>query len=256
MGQWRPTLPGEGAFAVPQLGKTTPWVIQSPTQFKFPGPPALSNAEYTRDFNEVKRVGARNSSSRTSDQTQSARFWASTNSPNYVWNRVAVSLATKRNFSLLENARMLAMVNVAIADAAIVVWNSKLTHLFWRPITAIRLADADDNPQTIADPQWESLIDTPPYPDYPSGLVGLSAAPAAVLSDIFGRNTAFTTDSNGMPGVTRAFPNFNASVDEIVEARIVSGIHFRFADEDAKKVGTAVGEYIIDRSFRPATGTR
>src|SRR6185295_9107466 len=128
----------------------------------------------------------------------------------------------ERNTNLSENARLLAMVHVAIMDAGIAIWKAKLDYLFWRPITAIQMADTDGNPATTADPAWTPLVVTLPYPDYPSGLNGVSAAAVTVLSDFFGANTPISVDSNGMPGVLRVFPDFTAALDEVVEARILA----------------------------------
>jgi hypothetical protein len=256
IGQWQPTPTAFLPFGGLQFATMTPWVIQSPSQFPLPGPPALSSAQYATDFNEVKQMGGIISASRTLEQTNLARFWASSNSPNYFWNRVAVSLAAKRHTTLSENARLFALLNVAIADAAISVWNKKLLYLFWRPITAIQVADLDGNVGTTSDPTWTPLLTTPPYPDYPSGLVGLSSGGVAVLVNFFGDNTPFTLDSNGMPGVTRSFQSFSAALDEAVDARVFSGIHFRFADVDARHLGTAVGNYVIANAFHSMHGER
>jgi hypothetical protein len=204
----------------------------------------------------VKQVGSSISASRTLEQTNLARFWASSNSPTYFWNRVAVSLAAQRHTTLSENARLFALLNVAIADAAISVWNKKLLYPFWRPITAIQLADLDGNVGTTNDPTWTPLLTTPPYPDYPPGLVGLSSGGVAVHVNFFGDKTPFTLDSNGMPGVTRSFLTFSAALDEAVDARVFGGIHFRFADVDARHLGTAVGNYVIAHAFQSIHGER
>jgi hypothetical protein len=212
----------------------------------------LDSARYATDFNEVKQVGSVSSVSRTADQTLLSRFWASSNGPNYFWNRAASSLANERRTTLSENARLFAVLNVAIADAGIAVWNAKLFYNFWRPITAIQLAENDGNIATAPDPDWAPLTPTPPYPDYPSGLVGTSAAGATVLERYFGARTSFILDSNGMPGVTRFFPDFSAALDEVVSARVFSGIHFRFADEDARTLGATIANYVSANAFMPA----
>lgn len=257
VGQWRPTLPSLAPFAY-QLGFTTPWVITSPLQFSLPGPPSVTSAQYTADFNEVKAVGSLTSTTRTADQTSIARFWASASSPNYFCNRVAVALGEERNTTLSENARILALLNIAIADAAIVTWRQKRIHEFWRPITAIQLALTDGNPATAPDPTWMPLLATPPYPDYPSGLVGLSAAGMAVLADYFGEDAAFTLDSDSpaFAGVHRSFTSFAQAIAEAVDARIYSGIHFRFADVDAARLGAAVAEYILASACQPLHGAK
>ena len=254
VGKWRSTPTAFAPFNAVQLGNTTPWVIQSATQFPLPGPPALDSAKYAADFNEVKQVGSLTSPSRTATQTDTARFWASANSPVYFWDHVAVQLAEERHNTFSENARLLALVNVAIADAGIAIWNAKLSYLFWRPITAIQLADTDGNIATTQDSSWTPLLATPPYPDYPSGLAGTSSAGATVLANFFGANTSFFLDSNGQPGVKRFYPDFSAALSEVVDTRIFSGIHFRFADEDARTLGTAIGNYVSANAAQRVNG--
>jgi hypothetical protein len=246
VGQWRPTVAG-ASFGGLQFASMTPWVIQSSSQFSLPGPPALASARYATDFNEVKAMGSASSGRRTPDQTVLARFWA--NSPTYVWNPVAISLSVQRQMSLVETARVLAMMNVAMADAGIAVWHGKLSRNFWRPITAVQLAETDGNAATAADPDWVPLIPTPPYPDYPSGIVGVASAAATVLASVFGSTVALAIESSTAPGVTRSFADFGAAVDEIVDARVFGGIHFRFADTDARQLGTSVGNYVVANSF-------
>lgn len=257
-GQWRPTPPGFAAMTIPQLGFTTPWVVTSPLQFAPPGPPALTSPRYTQDFNEVKAVGSATSSTRTAEQTAIARFWASGSSPNYTWNRVAVMLGAERHTTMSENARILALINVAIADAAITTWRSKYTNSLWRPITAIRLASTDGNPGTAEDSAWTPLLTTPPYPEYPSGLCGAGSAGVAVLAATFGADSPFAvdTDAASMAGVLRHYNNFAAAVGEMVDARVYSGIHFRTADEDAALLGTAVGNYVVSQACVPLRGQR
>jgi len=255
-GQWRSTPPAFAPFALTQFATMTTWAIPSASYFPQPGPPALTSDQYTADFNEVKAVGSATSITRTQTQTDIARFWASAISPVYTWNRVAVRLATERHTTLSENARLLALLNISIADAGISVWYGKKLFTFWRPITAIQLADTDGNIATIADPTWTPLITTPPYPDYPSGLCGTSAGGLGVLADFFGENTSFFMDSNGLPGVVRSFGNFQSALNECIDARIFSGIHFRTADADAGVLGTAVARYVVANALRPVNGER
>ncbi len=193
---------------------------------------------------------------RTADQTNAARFWGSGASPNYSWNTVAVRLGEERHTTLSENSRLLALMNLAIADAGITVWRWKFEYMFWRPITAIQLAGTDPNPFTTADPGWLPLIATPPYPDYPSGLNGAGAAGLTVLSHFFGENTSFFVDSDApaSAGVIRNFPNFDAAKTELVDTRVHSGIHFRFADQDARVLGTTIANYVIANALQPLHG--
>ena len=258
VGQWRPTPTAFAAFSSVQLGFTTPWVLPSPLQVSLPGPPALTSAEYTVDFNEVKSVGSLNSGTRTAEQTLIARFWASASTPNYFPDRVAVALGARKNTTLSENARLLALINVAMADAAICIWRAKHDYMFWRPITAIRLATSDGNPNTLQDDTWTPFLATPPYPDYPSGLCGLSAAGFAVVADFFGENAGFvlTSDSASMAGVVRSYPNISTALAEAVDARIYSGIHFRFADEDAVGFGRSIAQYVLANACLPLHGQK
>ena len=258
IGQWRPTPPALAAFGAVQLGFTTPWILPSPSYIPLPGPPALTSSAYAADFNEVKMVGSLNSATRTADQTLSARFWATASSPTYQWNRLAVALGAERHTTLSENARILALLNVAVADSLIAVWRGKHDYLFWRPITAIQLATSDDNPATLEDASWTPLITTPPYPDYPSGICGLAGAALTVLADYFGENSSFTVESDGaaMVGVLRSFANFEEAASELIDARIVSGIHFRFADEDAIGLGTEVANYVLSNVCLPLHGQK
>ena len=148
-GQWRPTLPAFAPMSAPNMGSIPPFAIESVLDFR-PGPPlALTSAEYADEVNAVQAIGAVGSTTRTDYQTGSARFWAST--ATIFWNKAAASASRDRNLTLSDNARLFAILNVAGADAVIVCWDSKLYYNFWRPITAIQLADTDDNPATTAD---------------------------------------------------------------------------------------------------------
>jgi membrane-associated phospholipid phosphatase len=257
IGQWRSTPPAFASFAAYQLGFVTPWVIPSPLQFPVPGPPALTSARYTQDFNEVKAIGSLNSQVRTADQTVAANFWGSTG-PNYFWGAVAIRLGEAQNTTLSENSRLLAQMSLAIADSAIAVWRYKRQYDFWRPITAIEFAEMDGNPFTSTEPNWTPLLANPAYPDYPSGHNGASAAALTVLSNFFGENTTFFVDSNNplQAGVTRMFSSFNAAKQEIVDTRVHTGIHFRFADEDARDLGTRIANYVIANAFQPLHGEK
>ena len=258
-GQWRPTPadpPPPPPFApglAPQLAKVTPWAIASPSQFRPNGPPSLTSHAYTADFHEVKKMGSIGSSSRTSDQTLYTQFWQSTN-PAGFWDPVAISLGAERHFSLSENARLLALVNVALADSLIGCWDAKYTYVSWRPITAIQLADTDGNPATRSDPDWKPLIVTPPFPEYPSAHSCASGAAAGILSAYFGEDTQFSVSSDGMPGIVRNFTSFSASLEEVKNARIFGGIHFRSACDDGQALGIAIASYIIGHAVLAVHG--
>jgi PAP2 superfamily len=255
VGQWRPTPPGFLSGAGPQFAYMTPWVILSPAQFRPLGPPALDSPRYTSDFLETKSMGSISSSVRSADQTLAAQFWAASTA-SYYWDTVAVSLGAERHNTLSENARLLALLNVAMADAAIACWEAKYHYVFWRPVTAIPLADTDGNSDTIADPAWTPLLVTPNHPEYPSGHSTVSGAAAAVLADYFGEATSFSVDSDVMTGVVRSFPNFSAALSEIKDARVFAGIHYRSACDDGQMVGIAAAQYVMSNAFQPINGTK
>jgi membrane-associated phospholipid phosphatase len=253
VGEWRPTPPGFAPGAGPQFAYMTPWVITSPSQFRPAGPPALTSARYTADFNETKTMGSATSASRTSDQTVASMFWQAS-TVSYFWNTIAVSLAAERHTTLSENARLLALLNLAMTDATIACWDAKYFYVFWRPVTAIPLADTDDNPATIADLSWTPLLVTPAHPEYPSAHSTISGAGATVLADYFGEDTSFSVKSDVLLGVVRSFPSFSAALDEITDARVFAGIHFRSACNDGQATGIAVANYILDNAFQPVRG--
>jgi membrane-associated phospholipid phosphatase len=230
----------------------TPWVIKTQSQFRPAGTPALTSAQYTKDFNETKSMGSLTSLTRTADQTLFSQFW-NVSTASFYWNRIALFLLGKEHHTTLEeNALILAAVDVAMADAAIACWEAKYHYVTWRPVTAIPLADTDGNPATSADPSWTPLLITPAFPEYPSGHSTVSAAAATVLAHYFGSNSSFMVDSDVMTGVVRSFPNFSAALTEIVNARVFGGIHFRTACDDGQATGTAVAEYVLHHAFKPA----
>lgn len=268
VGEWRPTPPGFLPGAGPQFAYMTPWVIASPSQFRPGGPPALTSARYAVDFNETKTMGSISSAARTADQTIYAWFWAASTS-TYLWNRLADSLIEQgdrdedddsgrlgerreQGNSLLENARVLALLDLAMADAAIACWEAKYHYTFWRPITAIPLADTDGNPATISDPSWTPLFATPNHPEYPSGHSTVSGAAAVVLAKFFGEKRHFTMDNDLLIGVTRSFPSFTQALDEVKNARIFAGIHFRSACDDGQATGIQVANWVLDNALLPA----
>jgi hypothetical protein len=192
---------------------------------------------------------------RTADQTLFSRFWNSS-SASYYWDTVAVGLAEEHHLSLSETSRLLALVNIAMADAAIGCWEGKYSYVFWRPVTAIPLGDTDGNPDTIEDPTWTPLLATPAFPEYPSGHSCVSGAAGRVLSDYFGDDTSFSIGSNVMVGVTRSFPSFSAALQEIKDARVFAGIHFRTACDDGQALGVSVADYVLENAMTPNHGSR
>jgi hypothetical protein len=254
VGQWRPTPPGFLPGAGPQFATMTTWALNSQSQFRPSGPPAVTSHQYAADFNEVKEIGSINSSTRTADQTQIAVFWNG-NTPAY-WNRIATAVADERHMTLSQNARLLALLNVSMADAVISCWEAKYTYVFWRPITAIRLASTDGNPATAEDAAWTPLLITPNFPEYPSGHATVSPAAAAVLGTYFGNDAEFTLTSETLLGVVRSYHSFTQAADEAFDARIYGGIHFRSACRDGRALGIQVGSFVMANVAQSNNGNR
>ena len=231
----------------------TPWVMESPAQFRPAGPPALSSVRYASDFNETKSKGLASSATRTADETLASQFWAASTS-TYSFNRIAIALSAERDLPLSENSRLLALMNIALADAAIGCWEAKYIYNFWRPVTAIPLAATDGNAGTEEQANWTPLLATPAHPEYPSGHSCVSGAAAHVLSNYFGENTSFSVDSDVLLGVTRNFTSFAAALEEIKDARIFAGIHFRSATEDGQTLGIGAANWAISNAFRRLHG--
>jgi len=251
-GQWRPTPPGFLPGAAPQFASMTPWALNSQSQFRPSGPPALTSEQYAADVNEVKEIGSMNSLTRSAAQTEIAVFWNG-NTPAY-WNRVATSVAAARHTTLLKKARLLALLNVAMADAVISCWDAKYTYNLWRPITAIQLASTDGNPATSEDAGWTPLLVTPNFPEYPSGHSTVSPAAAVVLRSHFGNDAEFTLSSETLAGVVRSYTSFEQAVDEAFEGRIYGGIHFRSACRDGRITGIQVGNFVMENVAQSVDG--
>jgi hypothetical protein len=251
-GMWQPTPPANAPAVLPQWPGVTPFALASADQFRPAGPPDVTSPEFAADFNEVKSLGARNSTTRTAEQTQIALFWADgagTATPPGHWNEIAQQLAIDQGNNLVENARMFALLNVALADAGIASWDAKYAYHCLRPVTAIRNAAGDGNDLTEADVAWTPLIGTPPFPSYVSGHSTFSAAAATVLAGFFGTDDlTFTTTSEGLPGVTRSFTSLSQAAEEAGRSRIYGGIHFEFDNADGLALGRAVGQYVLTHS--------
>jgi len=242
-GQWRPTPPAILPGAAPQFATMTPWGIQTSNQFRPSGPPALGGAQYLLELSEVWLMGSATSALRTADETDASLFWNS-GSATYLWNRAAISLSAAQGASLSENAHLLATMNLAIADALIACWDAKYTYVFWRPVTAIQLED----------PTWTPLFATPNHPEYTSGHSSASSAAATVLADYFGDNTTFTIQSPAVPGWVRSYSSFSTAVDEVADARVFAGIHFRTACVDGSHLGSTVAGFILENRMRRIHG--
>lgn len=245
-GVWQPTPPQFAPYLLPQWGFVTPFAMPAADAFRPPGPPSLNSADYLADLEEVRRLGAAVGSTRTADQSQIAGFWADgagTETPPGHWNSIAREVSANEGNTLEENARLFALLNVAMADSAICAWDAKYTYNFWRPVTAIRAS---------SDPAWSSFIPTPPFPDYVSGHSAFSGAAATVLAMFYGTDSIdFTIGSDALPGVDRSFDSFSAAASEAALSRLYGGIHFRSANEDGLRAGMAIGEWAMVHILQP-----
>ncbi len=252
---WRPvTAPGVYIPTTLPVGsswaKVTPWVLEKADQFRPPPPPALTSAEWARDYNEVKSLGAKESAVRTAPQTEAALFWAVPSPPLYTAAVRAVMDVGGR--SLVQNARLLALTSMVQADAFIAVFEAKYAYNFWRPLTAIRDGDLDQNDATAPDRSWEPLVDTPLHPEYPSAHCIGAGAVAAVLEKEFGPQLrAFRLSSPGAPKATHGFARLSDFVEEVSNARVWEGIHYRTSTTVGVAMGRSIGIYAWDKVLRP-----
>ncbi len=254
-GVWVPTPPPLAPYLLPQWGTVAPFAMPASAHFRPLGPPALESARYADNYNEVKAYGSVTSAVRSPDQTQIALFWADgagTETPPGHWNSIAQDVAAERGNTMAQNARLFALLNAAMADAAVCAWDAKYQFNNWRPVTAVRNGADDGNAATVADPLWTPLLVTPPFPDYVSGHSTFSAAAARVLALFYGTDqVAFTTGSNFLPGVTRSFASFSDAASEAATSRVYGGIHFRFASEDGMAAGEEIGEWAFTHILQP-----
>ena len=251
-GEWRPTLPAFAPMAVPWLGSVTPFTLKDPTQFGAPPPPDLNSGRYTKDYNEAKAMGALVNSARTPEQTDLAYFYA--DNAFLYWNRALQGLANAHLNNLGDSARLFALCGLVMADAPIVIWNNKKYYNFWRPITAIREGGNDGNPNTAGDPAWLPLIATPNYPEYTSGANSLSGSVTTMLENYFGTDeVTFSMTSNFPLAVqkTRTYSRFSDAAQDVVDARVMEGIHFRTADEVARREGRQVADWAFSHVLLP-----
>jgi hypothetical protein len=260
-GDWQPTpnpVPFDPPAAADHLpavapgwGNVTPFVLLRSSQFEPNGPPSLTSKQYTDDYNEVKAIGEKNSATRTAEQTSIARFWYE-GSPGG-WSRIARIVAESRGLDSWDTARLLALVNLAMADGFIAGFETRYEFNFWRPVTAIRAGDTDGNDETIADPTWSTLLNTPAIPDYPSTHSVLGGAASEVLRRFFRDDDVPFTTTSGAPfgGLTRSFDSFSQAAAENGESRIYCGIHFRSAVHDGIKLGNKIGGYTFTHALQP-----
>ncbi|MEU8181580.1 vanadium-dependent haloperoxidase [Micromonospora sp. NPDC049044] len=246
-GQWRPTPPlflSQGAWT----GRMRPFLLPRASTFRAPEPPRLTSSAYARDLNEVRAVGGATSTVRTQDQTEAAIWWHDRRSVSWEIKR---QLATTGRLDALHTARFFAMTDLIVADSGVACFSQKDFWSYWRPVTAIQLADTDGNPRTAADPGWQPLLGTPPFPEYPSGHACGTGARMSLYRYIFGRDDVAFSGSSVDSGTTRHFTSFSQALDELIGARVWGGVHFRTADVEGAKLGAEVSRYAVRHYFRP-----
>jgi hypothetical protein len=249
-GVWQPTPPLFGPGILLNWRNVTPFGIRSTNQFRSAPPPALTSQRYRRDFDEIKAVGEMNSTHRPQDRTDVALLYAAL-SPAQVWNTAALQVSAAQRKTLSENARAFALLNMAITDALFSVFETKYFYTFWRPVTAIRAADVDGNPHTEADPGWTPFIVTPSFPSYGSAHGAGSNAARRIAEQLFGPDGHHIVISSQTPNVTLHYRNFRDMTDDIDDARVYGGIHFRFDQQAGGRQGRRIGRYIYAHNLRP-----
>jgi hypothetical protein len=249
-GIWQPSLT-EPVLGL-RLPHAQPLALDIASQFRPGAPDALTSAGYARDFRQVKRLGRSDSTARTGEQTDQARFW--TDHDIRQWNDGMLRAADEHGLGLIQTARMLAMAHVAGGDAMIACFDAKYHYWSWRPFQAIQSADADGNPDTSADPTWQPLATTPNFPEYPSAHACHSTAVVAALHAFFGTDQVnFTLDSRA-PAVidrSRSYERLHEIVKDVDRARVLVGFHFLGSDRQGSRLGRSVGRYVAHRFFRP-----
>jgi PAP2 superfamily len=251
-GVYQPTPPAFAAPVFTHWPQVTPFVLRRANQFRPPAPPSVSSPEYAAALNEVKRLGAATGSARTPDQTQVGLFW---NPPIWAtWNTIAQDVSIGHDATVADAARTFAALDVSFADSTIAFYDAKYAYRLWRPITAIRQADRDGNPATVADPAWTPLSNTAPDPSYPGAHATISAAGSAVLRSIYGNDVSFTVTSSALPGVTRSFTSFSRAADEASLSRILNGNHTRLDEAAGEGLGHDVAGYVLRHRFLAPDG--
>jgi hypothetical protein len=259
IGKWRPTpslLPGPPPTLSPGLtpwvATVTPFTMHTDSQFRVDPPPDLTSQLWAVDYNETKTVGSLTSTTRTAEETEIGYFWA--DSGPVLWQNALRYISATYLHDTGDAARMYALAEAAMADAQIACWDSKYFYNFWRPITAIRLGDQDGNPATVVDPDWQPLINTPNFPEYPSGHADISGAVSHMLRLYFGSdelNFQMTTTNALAPQKTRTFARFSQAEREVINARVYVGIHYRNSDTTAAAQGRRVANWVFKHYMRP-----
>ena len=235
-----------------QLATMTPFALASPSQFRAKPPPPLKSGEWARNYNEIKDLGAKNSAKRTARQTEDARFWLNVGPRAY--NPLPRQIVIAKKMDLLDSARFMALFSVAAADALTAVFDAKYKYEFWRPITAIRNGDIDGNPATERNATWQPIDAIPMHPEYPCAHCIVSSSASAVLEGLLGTDEIpeVSLTSPFVPGVTHHFTSLRAFGDEVANARICAGFHYRFSTVAGREMGQKIGTYVVKSVMQPA----
>jgi hypothetical protein len=246
-GRYIPTAPTVAAM----WGGVTPFVMTSATQFRPGAPVALTSREWADNYNEIKEIGAKNSTKRSAAQTETGRLWLYTGPATFF--PLAVQLSAAKGLNVNENARLFTLLAMATADATIAIFDAKYYYEFWRPVTAIRNGDEDGNPATERDATWEPLGPTPMHPEYPCAHCIVAGSAGTVMLAFFGTGTLpeFTLTTPTAPGVTHHWTRLQDYIDEPSNARIWSGIHYRFSTVVGADMGRKIGEHAVQNYLRP-----
>ena len=253
-GQWRRTTPDAPTDPFAWVAKVKPFTLTSQSQFRSAGPLALGSAEYAEEYNEVKTLGGNGTTTpttRTPEQTDLASFY--TANPVEMFNRTFRTIAEARGLSIVQQARLFAQLNLTGADSFINCWDDKAYWNVWRPITAIRLGDTDGNDATVADPQWTSMVASPPYPDHPSGYNCITGGLMYAAKRFFDTDAlAFSVVkiAPNTPDVTRSYARFTDVTKDTIDARVFLGIHFRTPDEHGVGIGRDVARWVDRHHFQ------
>ena len=254
-GQWRRTGPFFRPPLDPHWRSVRLFCLPEKEPYVVPPPPPLDSPQYAAALEEVRAIGAVDSTVRTAHESETAVFWSDfsyTAMPPGHWHEIAADLIRERGGNLADNARLFALLGLAQADAAIVTWEGKYRYNFWRPVTAIRRADEDRNPGTVADPAWDSWLAAPPFPDHPSGHSTFIKAAATVLALFHGTDRmTFSARSDSLPRVVRRYDSFAACADEVGWSRILGGIHYEFSNRDGKWSGDRIARHVVAHHLLP-----
>src|SRR3954451_15662184 len=236
----------------------TPFALTKPSQFRPQPPISLKSKEWAADFNELKAYGGKLSIKRSPQQTETARFWLMVGAPGY--HPIPRQLIAEKQMSIIDSARFMALYSVALADAYIAVFDAKYHHEFWRPITAIRNGDINGNPATELEATWQPIENTPMHPEYPCAHCIQAGAAVAVIESVLGSSVIpeVSVTSTTAPGVTHRWTDLGAFSDEIANARIWAGFHYRFSTRVGTDMGRRIGEYVMKNVMQPqpVTGSR